>query len=132
MSIYGLGMDIRSDWSFNAEGDLELISNEENIIQAIINRLNTRIGVMDLYYSNYGGDLHSFMGEVFDETLLKFMKIEVESTLKQDPRLQGVIVELIYDEGQVKINISQEYNEDTDLSLSLVLNETGVVVVDGD
>lgn len=132
MSIYGLGTDIRSDWSFNAEGDLELISNEENIIQAIINRLNTRIGVMDLYYSNYGGDIHSFMGEVFDETLLKFMKIEVESTLKQDPRLQGVIVELIYEEGQVKINISQEYNEDTDLSLSLVLNETGVVVVDGD
>lgn len=132
MSIYELGTDIKSDWNFNSiTGDLELTSNEDNIIQAIINRLNTRLGFMDLYYSNYGSELHSFLGEIFDETLLKFMKIEVESTVKQDPRLQDATAEVSYREGKIKLEINNTYTEDSDLSLSLVLNETGEVTLDG-
>lgn len=133
MTIFGLGTDINSDWNFNGlTGDLILISDEENIIQAIINRLNTRLDFMSIYYSKYGSELYSFMGEVFDETLLKFMKIEVESTLKQDPRLQDVTVNLSYvGDGKIKLEIGNIYNEGSDLSLSLVLNENGEVAVDG-
>ncbi|WP_407415818.1 hypothetical protein [Methanobrevibacter sp.] len=133
MSIYELGTDIRSDWSFNnLNGDLELTSNEDNIVQSIVNRLNTRLGFLELYYSNYGSELYSFMGELIDETLLKFVKIEVESTLKQDPRLQDATVEISYTgDGKIKLEIDNTYNEDSDLSLSLVLNETGEVTVDG-
>ena len=130
MALTDLGNDFDKSYTFK-DGDLILVTEEDNVIQSIYNRLNTKLQSMDAYYVTYGSNLRGFLGEKKDNRTLGFIKIEVELALKQDPRLQEATVEVEYlDKGGVGINISDIFSEDSDLTLSLVLNnETGVSIV---
>ena len=129
-SIYELGTDIKSDWIFE-NGDIKLVDNEENLVQSICNRLTSPETGFDLYYGNYGSVLGQFLGWRRRQETLDFMKIEIDNCLDQDPRIQKHDVELSFEDGSVKIDLKLNYGEDSDLSLSLVLNNDGVVVSDG-
>lgn len=126
-----IGTDINSSWSFDEFGDLKLVNNTDNIVQAITNRLNCLKGNMDLYYIEYGSILQNFIGWRKENDTLDFIKIEVESCLQQDPRLVDYDVELSFNSvDNVVIDLNIYYDDETDLSLSLVLNENGEVVID--
>ena len=123
-----MGNDIRSDWSFT-DGDLNLIKYKDNIIQSIINRLNTEYDTYNLFYGEYGGFLMKFMGWKRNSETLRFMEKEIVITLQQDPRLQNVTVNLEYgDKGRVTGNLYIVFDDDTDLSASLVLAPSGVEI----
>lgn len=131
MEIYELGVDFKSDFNF-VDGDLELVSGTDNLSQSIANRLNTQIGTMSEFYNTYGSILNDFIGNHSDETVLSFMQIEVETTLKQDPRLIDATVELNYESnGNVRIDVNNIYNDDSDLTASFVLDSNGEVLIDG-
>ena len=128
-NITELGTDIKSDWKF-ANGDLVLVDNDANLTQAILNRLNCEYDSLDTYYFEYGTDLSSFLGFKREEATLEFIKIEVEATLEQDPRLPDFDIEAEYgDKGEVLLHILINFNEDSDLSISLVINEDGTVSI---
>ena len=130
-NISELGTDIKMDWTFNENGDLNLVSNEENLVQSICNRLTSPEGSFDLYYGNYGSVLEQFLGWRRRQETLEFMKIEVGNCLDQDPRILDYNVDLSFEGKSVRIDLKLNYGEDSDLSLSLVLNNEGVVVSDG-
>ena len=131
--IQELGTDINSNWEFK-DGDLKLVKNDKNIAQSITSRLNTYLGEMDGFYSAYGSCLMSFLGWRANDETLEFMRIEIINALAQDPRLQDVDVVLMYvGEGVVNGEITIYYSETgSDLSLSFVLDETGVEVTSED
>lgn len=87
--MINLGVDIDSEWSF-ANGDILLVSNYGNLNQAIINRLNTDLDFYSIFYTKYGGRLFEQMGELNHPTIHEYIRIEVEDTLMQDPRIQNV------------------------------------------
>lgn len=87
--MINLGTDIDSEWSF-ANGDLLLVSNYGNLNQAIINRLNTDLDFYSIFYTKYGGRLFEQMGELNHPTIHEYIRIEVEDTVMQDPRIQNV------------------------------------------
>ena len=122
-----IGADIASSWTFNEHGDLDLASDEENITQAITNRLSTWLNDFDLYYLEYGSVFTSYLGWRKNEETLRFMQLELENTLKQDPRLQDFDIELEFNEqGGVNVYLTINF-EDTDMSLSLVVSEDGSI-----
>ena len=126
--ILEIGTDINSSWEFE-DGDLKIVKQNENICQTIKNRLNTSYGTYDLYYGEYGSFLMKFLGWKRNEETLKFIEMEIINTLKQDVRLQNINVTLSYgDEGVINGNINIHFDEDTDLSLSLVLTNLGIEV----
>ena len=128
--ILEIGTDISSEWDF-IDGDLKLVKQNENICQTIQNRLNTIYDSLSLYYGEYGSFLMKFLGWKKNDETLKFMEMEILNTLNQDPRLQNIDVNLYYGkDGIVNGKISINFDEDTDLSLSLVLNNFGVEVSD--
>ena len=128
--IYDLGTDINTNWTFNDKGDLNLVTDNDNIIQSITNRLNSRLGSMDAYYYNYGSELSLMLGQKINERLLDFIKIETETTIKQDPRLQDTLITVDYDgDGKIIIELNNIYTDDSDLSASLVLTSDGVVII---
>lgn len=130
--ISELGTDFNNSWDFK-DGDLIFISNTDNLIQAITNRLNTRLGSMSDFYYNYGSYIRSFTGARKNEEMLEFIKLEVDSCLKQDPRLQNYNIIIEYGEkGRVHIYVTVIFDDETELTLSLVLTEDGVVNSDGD
>lgn len=128
VEIVDIGTDINSSWSFK-NGDLVLSSYTENIIQSIYKRLNTNFDSLYLYYSEYGSFLQHFFGWKKTSETLGFIKNEIINTLEQDPRLQNIDVEVSFGEnGVVNGNIYIVFNEDTDLSLSMVLNNLNVEI----
>ena len=125
--INELGTDINSEWNI-IDGDISLVTNDENLSQATINRLNTPIDSLEDYYSEYGSVLHNLFGWKHNEVTLEFIKIILSDCLKQDPRYTDPIVDLEYlGNGELKIEISNTYNDGTDMSMSYVLSTDGNV-----
>lgn len=132
VDVVEFGVDIDSSWSFNDAGDLNLISNDDNVYQAVVNRLTCPLDYFELFYENYGSILHQYMGDWNDDDTLEFIRIEVENRLMQDFRLIDFIVE-VFNDGveRVKINIRFFYDTDEEISVDLILDGTGEVVLDG-
>lgn len=88
VSYEQLGTDIRSDWSFT-DGDINLVSGKANLGQAIVNRLNSDLTTFT-FYDRYGGNLFEHMGDSNHPSIHEYIKIEVESICRQDPRIKQV------------------------------------------
>ena len=125
--ITEFGTDFNSNYNF-IDGDLEIVSDKENIKQAILNRLNTHEGLYDLFYNNYGGYLHNFHGWKRLDSTLTFMEIEITNILNQDPRISNLDVNLEYNKkGDIDLFIDLFYDDDTDLSLSFVISDSIII-----
>lgn len=128
--IIELGTDLNKNWEFK-DGDLLLVENKDNLIQAIHNRLNTVYGSLDLFYYNYGSVLSNFLGWKHDDETLDFIRLEIEDTLGQEPRLSDFSVEASFNkDGKILINLFVFFNDETDFSLNLVLEKDGEIVAD--
>ena len=128
MDIYGT--DIKNNWSFT-NGDLNLVSNQLNLGQAVVNRLKTDLGTYDSFYNNYGGNLFDEMGELNHPTIHEYIRIEVESILQQEPRIRNVecTVNKTYSNG-VNINLKlTPITEDETITLNLVINEDSSIQI---
>lgn len=124
--MVSLGTDIDSKWEV-VDGDLKLVEESENVVQSMTNRLNTPNGNMQIYYYNYGSFLRPLLGEVIDKVTLDFIGIEIKNTLLQDPRLQNVDVDIQYENKKLKTYINCVFNDESDLSESLVITEDGIL-----
>jgi len=128
--IVELGTDLNNNWEFK-DGDLQLVENKVNLAQSILNRLNSEYDCLDLFYYNYGSVLSNFLGWKHNDETLEFIRLEIEDTLEQDPRLSNFAVDLSYNQvGEILIELYIVFNDDTDLSLSLVLEKDGEIVAD--
>ena len=124
----GIGTDFDSNWQFTDDGDLNLVSGEENLVQAIRNRLLCPAGSLNLFYADYGNVISKYYGWKKNETTLKFLEIDLKACLDQDPRINDYIVELSYIEKGVKIDLNIDLT-DEDFELSLVLTRDGDLTV---
>ena len=125
--ISDLGTDINSSWSFK-DGDLQLISNNENLVQATRNRLNNVLDSLDDFYIEYGSILWRFIGWKSEDITLKFMQMEIKNCLDQDPRLTDYTLNLSYtDANTVKINILVYYEDVTEFEMNYILSTDGTV-----
>ena len=125
--ISDLGTDINSSWSFK-DGDLILINDKENLVQAIRNRLNTVLGTLEDFYLEYGSILWRFMGWKSKDITLNFMEIEIKNCLNQDPRLTNYTLDLSYENnGSVSIDITVFFDDETEFDMNYILSTDGVV-----
>lgn len=130
--VVELGTDLNSNWQFK-DGDLQLVENNNNLVQSILNRLNCDYDSLDLFYYDYGSVLSSFLGWKHSDETLEFIRLEVESTLEQEPRLSDFTVEVSYNKvGKVLIDLYIVFDDETDFTLSLVLEKGGEIIASGE
>jgi len=128
--IIELGTDLNTNWEFK-DGDLILVENKDNLIQSILNRLNSEYDSLDLFYYDYGSVLSNFLGWKRNDETLEFVRLEIEDTLEQEPRLSDFSVEALFNEvGGILIKLFIVFDDETDFSLSLVLEKDGEIVAD--
>lgn len=125
-----IGTDINGNWELTENGDLRLISQEDNMVQSITNRLSCTLNNLKVYYNEYGSLLFGFIGWKQNYTTLEFMKIEIGNRLMQDPRISGYTISLDYNgNGEVDIDLQIKLTSGKDLDMSLLLdNESNVQV----
>ena len=127
--LYELGVDLDSSFTFN-DGDLKLSSYDDNIVQAVTNRLNTQLNELDLFYDGYGSVFRSFFGWKTNDETSNFMKAELETVLEAEPRLTDWEYEISFmGDGKARIDLRLYPNPDYSISASLMVNSTGNVEV---
>lgn len=88
-TLYSMGVDIKRTWNFK-NGDLELVKYDENIGQAVINRLSCLLNSLDIFYDEYGSLIHDYLGEKNVKSTREYIRLEIEKRLLRDPRLKNV------------------------------------------
>jgi phage baseplate assembly protein W len=106
-----LGKDIRSvegDIIFSNNQDFAISSYENNLWQAIYNRLLTNKGEYTI--REYGSELYKAIGQKGNEFLLNRVKGFVVECLKQEPRIRTInnITVSFDDNNRYQINLSIE------------------------
>lgn len=128
--LYDLGVDLHHDFVFE-DGDIKLIKYDDNLIQAIVNRLNTDLDELDLFYYEYGSILRTYMGwQVIDETI-SFIESEIETVLRSEPRLIRWEYEVGYSgDGVINAHLVLYPDPDYSIEATLSIDENGVEVVE--
>lgn len=106
-----------------ADKDRDLGTNygHNNLIQAIIMRLSTKLGTMPLH-PDYGTNLHSLLGQRLTYDLLDKIAVEVRRTVNEEPRISDNHVDLkVTDNNMVTIKLHVN-PIDTEEQLNIVFN----------
>lgn len=128
--LYSLGVDLNRNGSFH-DGDIQLVSYEDNLVQAVVNRLNTNLDELDLFYENYGSVLQSFLGWRATDETLRFVESELENVLKAEPRLSSWDFNVTYNKnGVLQIELKLFVTSDLEVEVDLIVNENGVEVIE--
>ncbi len=93
-----LGVDLKLkdeemgvDLSISPNGDLQTVSEEMNIGQAVISRMRTRKGeLLDLGHSPFGSRLYQLIGEPNNEATRELVRNIAKETLSADPRIKEI------------------------------------------
>jgi len=127
--LYELGVDINSDFTFH-DGDLKLASYDNNLIQAVANRLNTKLDRLDLFYEDYGSVLTDFFGWKGNDTTIGLIKVELDNTLRNESRLASYTADITYEgDGLLHIRLGLIPNAGVIIDVNLVLNNMGELEV---
>ena len=130
--LYECGVDLNSTLTFN-DGDICLCKYGDNLIQAIVNRLNTSLNEMDLFYEDYGSILQGFLGWKANDETIEYIKAEIDNSLMGEPRLAAHESNVEYTgNGKVRIELSLYTNTGAGVDASLVLSSTGVMELSDD
>ena len=113
------------DLTFNmSNGDCDTVEDDDNMIQACIRRLDTRLDTT--LYDEYGSNLQSLLGLRKSEVNLQFLEHSINECLSQDERLTDVSVNCEYTAGGVLADISVIY-EDNELEFTYNTDDDGNV-----
>lgn len=127
--LYECGVDIDSSFTFK-DGDIQLSKYDENLVQAVINRLKTNLNELDIFYEEYGSILTNFFGWKATEKTLDYMTTEISVALSNESRLNDFEIEIEYlQNGKIKINLVLVTVANSTVETSLVLTENGVTEI---
>lgn len=96
--LLGRDLKLRFDKNLNADleisstGDLEVTEGYDNLGQAILNRLKTRLGELrDIGHPGYGSKLYSFIGRPNNPAVRDAIRIVVKESLMREPRIEEIV-----------------------------------------
>ncbi|MDG6925373.1 MAG: GPW/gp25 family protein [Nitrososphaerota archaeon] len=94
-----LGKDLKlvetqtgADLALSPSGDLDLVSDEMNLGQAIVHRIRTRSGELtEIGHRRYGSRLYDLIGEPNNETTRERIKVIIREALSHEPRVKEIL-----------------------------------------
>jgi phage baseplate assembly protein W len=85
--FYGIGADI----AVSRRGDVGTVTGRDNLGQAIMHRLLTRVGELEeLGYPDYGSRLHELIGRPNNAETRRLVKLYARECLAQESRIEKV------------------------------------------
>ena len=84
--------EIGADLTVSKKGDFEIVSDQDNLAQAIIVRLATDEGELhDIGHADYGSRLFEVVGEINDKATRRRIQALVRECLVQERRIKEII-----------------------------------------
>lgn len=86
-----------TDICWNGSTDsLATVTGDDNLSQAVTNRLNTTYEELDWVYGDYGCNFRDYLGMKNDETSLEFIKNSIKQSLEEDDRIGDFEVDVTF------------------------------------
>lgn len=126
------GTDLQGDWSLNSNGDLNLVTGEANLGQAIKNRLSADPDTYELFYEKYGGVLFDHMGDLNQANIHEYIRIEIEDILSQDPSIRNLTCTVEKNDSKsvlVTLNVTPVGSDEV-VELNLILGTDTIILLD--
>ena len=95
MDRENLGIDVDQAWIMDGEGDLVLVKYEDNVTQAVYNRLTCTMGALDWVYNKNGSYIKEYIGTPNTPSRRESLRAECKRRLNRDPRLKDADVEIV-------------------------------------
>lgn len=112
---------VDKDIKINQNNDLTVVQFEDNITQAIINRLATPIGTLP-EHPDYGSELNFLIGDKATALVLQDAKSFVFAALKQEPRVDKI--------KQIKVNFDiATQTLEFDVTVTLIITQAELNLV---
>ena len=128
--LYNLGVDLNSSFTFH-DGDITLSTYDDNLVQAICNRLNTRLNELFLFYNDgYGSVFRDFLGWHGNDDTIGFMQGELKTVLLNERRVSDFDFSISYTNGKVRIDLNLTPNDGYVISATFELSENGFEVLE--
>lgn len=105
------GTDYSSAGFVTSDGDIGLVSELDNAVQAIRNRLLTRLGTYPTIDDEYGSELYLVLGEKITPALVNELRVYIENCMLEEPRVYSIL----------NLDISQVGHDSLKLLLQLQL-----------
>ena len=105
------GTDYSSAGFVTSDGDIGLVSELDNAVQAIRNRLLTRLGTYPTIDDEYGSELYLVLGEKITPALVNELQVYIENCMLEEPRVYSIL----------NLDISQVGHDSLKLLLQLQL-----------
>ena len=84
--------DLNADLEISPKGDLAVIESYDNLAQAIVNRLRTRLGELrDIGHPGYGSKLYSFIGKPNSPAVRDAIRITIRESLMREYRIEEIV-----------------------------------------
>jgi hypothetical protein len=110
------GCDINSSWEANPQGDFLTVFGVDNAIQAVYNRLMTKLNELNAFgYINYGNQSDEVIGSTDIEVGKQLIILYTTVCLLQEPRVQDInSIDVSYTLNGFECNVNvQLIGEDT-------------------
>ena len=87
------GTDIDSTGKLDSKGQVALVSQQDNVIQAVRNRIMTGLDVYIEWCNDYGTTLQDMLSEDLDDNNIEWIKTEIKINVLKDPRVASCTVD---------------------------------------
>lgn len=113
--------ELGSDLVISPSGDLDTVSEEYNLGQAIVNRIRTRRGELsDLGHTLYGSRLYELVGEPNNERTRALARLYTRECVSRDPRVKEIV--------RVTITVPRDDPHRLDVGVSVIpIGQTNVL-----
>ncbi len=126
-----LGIDLKLkdeemgvDLAISPTGDLQTVSEEMNVGQAVISRIRTRKGeLLDLGHRQFGSRLYELVGEPNNEATRELVRNIAKETLSADPRIKEIR------RIEVKPSRFDPHRVDLEITVIAIRSETPINIV---
>lgn len=110
--------------------DLSIVTGYDNLVQALLVRLNTPVGSL-LLHPEYGNNFSDILGQSNTLSNINKLKVGIEQTLRKDSRVADVKISSTELDGDIlKINVTiTPIGLDEQLQLYLGANSDGIVAL---
>lgn len=110
--------------------DLSIVTGYDNLVQALLVRLNTPVGSL-LLHPEYGNNFSDILGQSNTLSNINKLKVGIEQTLRKDSRVSDVKISSTELDGDIlKINVTiTPIGLDEQLQLYLGANSDGIVAL---
>ena len=121
------GTDYASTGFVTSDGDIGLVAELDNAVQAIRNRLLTRLGTYPNIDTEYGSEIHNILGEKLNNETISELEVYIQDCMLEEPRVYEItsLDITVIDKDNLRLQLQLQLVDGSDVGFEETINTLG-------